>query len=63
MREAAKEATILLYAPGVDPYLEEPVRNANRVFYFDEGPRAETKVAVKASPRAQRSQTTQEAFS
>jgi hypothetical protein len=63
MREAAKEAAVLLYAPGADPFLEELVKNADRVFYFDERPRAETKVIAKADPRAQRSQTTLEAFS
>ncbi|MDM7933858.1 MAG: hypothetical protein QUS08_00535, partial [Methanothrix sp.] len=62
LMEAAKEAAVLLYAPGADPYFEELVRNADRVFYFDEGPRAETRVVAKANARAQRSQTTLEAF-
>jgi len=62
MREAAKEAAILLYAPGVDPYFEELVRNANRVFYFDEGPRAEIRTAAKANSRMQKGQTTLEVF-
>ncbi|MGA9097979.1 MAG: hypothetical protein WB392_03510 [Methanotrichaceae archaeon] len=63
MREASKEAAVLLYAPGADPYFEELVKNADRVFYFDEGPRAEARVVAKASPRTQKSQTTLEAFS
>ncbi len=54
LREASKEAAILLYAPGADPYLEDLVKNADRVFYFDEVPRAKTKIAAKANPRAQR---------
>lgn len=54
---------MLLYAPGVDPYFEELVKNADRVFYFDEGPRAEARIAAKTGPRAQRSQITLEAFS
>lgn len=62
MREAAKEATVLLYAPGADPFLEELVANADRVFYFNEGPRAEARIVSKASPRTQKSQTTLEAF-
>jgi hypothetical protein len=62
MREAAKEATVLLYAPGVDPYLEELIKNADHVFHFDERPRAETRIAAKVNPRAQKSQTTLEAF-
>lgn len=63
MREAAKEATVLLYASGVDPYLEELIKNADHVFHFDERPRAETRIAAKVNPRAQKSQTTLEAFS
>jgi hypothetical protein len=63
LREAAKEAAVLLYAPGADPYFEELVKSADRVFYFDEGPRAEAKVVAKANQRAKESQTTLEAFS
>ena len=47
MREAANEAAILLYAPGADPYLEKPIKNADHVFYFDEEPRAEMKMLQK----------------
>lgn len=35
---------------------------AARVFYFDEGPRATTKLISKAYPKAQKSQTTLEAW-
>ncbi len=63
LREAAKEASVLLYSPGADPYLEELIKNADRVFYFDERPRAEARIVSKANPRAQKSQTTLEAFS
>lgn len=63
MREASNEAAVLLYAPGADPYFEELVKNADRVFYFDEGPRAEARVVAKAIPKTQRSQITLEAFS
>lgn len=59
MVEAAKESAVLLYAPAADSFLEEMVKNADRVFYFNEGPR----VAAKANPRTQKSQTTLEAFS
>ena len=31
---------MLLYSPAVDPFLEELMKNADRVFYFEEGPRA-----------------------
>jgi hypothetical protein len=63
MREASKEAAVLLYAPGADPYLEELVKSADRVFYFDEGHRAEARIVAKSIPRTQKSQTTLEAFS
>jgi hypothetical protein len=33
------------------------------VFYFDEGPRAETRIVAKSVPRTRRIQTTLEAFS
>jgi hypothetical protein len=58
MSDAAKEAAVLLYSPGTDTFLEDLTRNADRVFYFDEGPRAGTKLISKAYPRAQKSQTT-----
>jgi hypothetical protein len=58
MSDAAKEAAVLLYSPGTDTILENLTRNADRVFYFDEGPRASTKLISKAYPRAQKSQTT-----
>jgi len=60
--EAAKEATILLYSPGTDTFLEDMTRNADRVFYFDEGLRASQKLVAKALPKAEKSQTTLEAF-
>ena len=62
MSDAAKEATVLLYSPGTDTFLEELTKNADRVFYFDEGPRATTKLISKAYPRAQKSQRTLEAW-
>lgn len=62
LREAAKEAAVLLYMSRADPYSEEIVKNADRVFYFDKGPRAEARVVTKANARVQRSQTTLEAF-
>jgi hypothetical protein len=55
-------STVLLYSPGTDTFLEDLTRNADRVFYFDEGPRATTKLISKAYPRAQKSQRTLEAW-
>jgi hypothetical protein len=57
-----KSAAVLLYSPGTDTFLEDLTRNADRVFYFDEGPRAEPKLISKAHPRAQKSQRTLEAW-
>jgi DNA polymerase I len=63
MIDAAKEAAVLLYAPGVDPFLEDLARNADRVFYYEERPRATARLVLKTCPRAQESQTTLEVFS
>jgi DNA polymerase I len=57
-----KEVAVLLYSPGTDTFLEDMTKNADRVFYFDEGPRATTKLISKAYPKAQKSQRTPEAW-
>ena len=49
MSDAAKEASVLLCSPGTDTFLEDLTRNADRVFYFDEGPRANTKLIATGS--------------
>ncbi len=51
LREAAKEVAVLLYVPGTDPFLEELIKHADRVFYFDEGRRADARVIAKANAR------------
>src|SRR5512136_1549799 len=38
LSDAGKEAAVLLYSPGSDTFLEELSKNADQVFYFDEGP-------------------------
>ncbi len=48
MREASNEAAVLLYAPGADPYLEELAAIADRVFHFDEGPKADARIIAKS---------------
>jgi hypothetical protein len=63
MRDASKDAAVLLYAPAVDPFLEDLMRNADRVFYFDDGPRAAPRIVAKGLPKTQKGQTTLEAFS
>jgi hypothetical protein len=62
LSDAAKEAAVLLYSNGSDPFPENLSRNAERVWYFDEGPRASPRLVAKAFPKAEKSQTTLEAF-
>jgi hypothetical protein len=62
LRDASIEAAVLFYSPGTDPFLEDLIRNAARVFYFDEGERAEPNLISKAYPREQKSQRTLEAW-
>ena len=50
-----KKAAVLLYSPGTDTFLEDMTRNADRVFYFDEGPRAKTKLISKLIQKRRRS--------
>jgi hypothetical protein len=61
--DAAKEAAVLLYAQGIDPFFEDLVQNADRVFYFEEGPREIPRLVAKAHPRARENQRTLEAYS
>jgi hypothetical protein len=61
--DAAKEAAVLLYAPGIDPFFEDLVQNADRVFYFEESPRESPRLVAKAHPQARETQRTLEAYS
>ena len=63
LSDAAKEAAVLLYAQGIDPFFEDLVQNADRVFYFEEGPRETPRLAAKAHPRTRENQRTLEAYS
>jgi hypothetical protein len=38
-KKTSHEATVLLYSPGIDPFLEDLAESVDRVFYFEEGPR------------------------
>lgn len=62
LSDSAKETAVLLYSPSSDPFLEDLARNADRVWYFDEGPRASPRLVTKAFPKAEKNQTTLEAF-
>ena len=62
LSDAAKESAVLLYSPGSDPFMEDLAKNADRVWYFDEGPKASPRLVTKAFPKAEKNQTTLEAF-
>jgi DNA polymerase I len=62
MREAAQESTVLLYSPGLDPFMEELAQNSDHVFYFEEGPRDTPRLLAKSNPKI-KNQATLEAFS
>ncbi len=62
LSDAAKEAAVLLYSPGADPFLEELAKSADRVWYFEEGPRSSPRLVSKARPQALKNQATLEAF-
>jgi hypothetical protein len=62
LKQAAHEATVLLYSPGVDPFLEDLATGADRVFYFEEGPRPTPKLSAKMWLKM-KDQKTLEAFS
>jgi hypothetical protein len=63
LQQTAQEATVLLFSSGIDPYFEDLVQNADRVWYFEEGPRAEARIVAKTHPKIEKSQTTLEVFS
>jgi len=47
LKQAAHEATVLLYSPGIDTILEDLAKGADRMFYFEEGPRDTLKLTSK----------------
>jgi hypothetical protein len=47
IKQASHEATVLLFSPGIDPFLEDLAKDADRVFYFEEGPRDTPRLAAK----------------
>jgi len=62
MKEASQEATVLLYSPGLDPFMEELAQNSDHVFYFEDGPRDSPRLLAKSNPKI-KNQATLEAFS
>lgn len=63
LKQTAREATILLYSPALDPHLQKMAELADRVFCFYEMPRVPVKGRGKAEPKMQGAQATLEAFS
>jgi len=47
MKQASHEARVLLYSHGIDPFLEDLAKGADRVFYFEEGPRDTPRLSAK----------------
>lgn len=62
LRQTSREATVLIYAPAIDPHLEKMTPLADRVFCFYEMPKVLLKSRAKADPGVG-SQATLEAFS
>jgi hypothetical protein len=48
LKQTVHEATVLLYSPGIDLFLEDLAKGADRVFYFEEGPRDTSRLTAKA---------------
>ena len=63
LRRTSREATILLYAPAMDPHLEKMTPLADRVFCFYEMPKAPARGKMKTDPKMQKAQVTLEAYS
>jgi hypothetical protein len=61
LKQASHEATVLLYSFGIDPFLEDLTNLADRVFYFEKGPRDSPKLTAKAWQKM-KDQRTPEAF-
>ncbi|MDD1752409.1 MAG: hypothetical protein LUQ38_04890 [Methanotrichaceae archaeon] len=38
---------MLLYSPGIDPFLKDLTKGADRVFYFEKGPRSSPRLTAK----------------
>jgi hypothetical protein len=62
MKQASHEATVLLYSPGIDPFLEDLAKGADRVFHFEEEPRDTPRLTARTWLKM-KDQTTLEAFS
>ena len=60
LKQTSREATILLYAPALDPHLQKMTELADRVFCFYE---EQARGRAKADPKMPGAQATLEAYS
>jgi hypothetical protein len=63
LKQTSREATILLYAPALDPHLQKMTELADRVFCFYEGRETSASGRVKVEVKMPGAQATLEAFS
>ena len=62
LKQASLESTVLLYSPCIDTFLEDLAKGADRMFYFEEGPRDTSRLTAKTLMKME-DQKTLEAFS
>ena len=62
LKQASYEATVLLYSPEIDPFLEDLTNLADRIFHFEEGPRESPRLTAKTWQKM-KDQRTLETFS
>ena len=62
LKQTSREATILLYAPALDPHLQKMTELADRVFCFYEMPKAPSKGRARSDLKMPGDQATLEAY-
>jgi len=63
LRQTSRDATVLVYAPALDPHLQKISELADRVFCFYEVPKATARSRMSAEMKMPGSQSTLEAYS
>jgi len=63
LKQTSREATVLVYAPSLDPHLQKISELADRVFCFYEVPKAPARSRMSAEMKIPGSQSTLEAYS
>ncbi|MCJ7444832.1 MAG: hypothetical protein MUO26_09935 [Methanotrichaceae archaeon] len=58
----SREHEVLSYSPRIDQFWEDLIKQIDRLFYFDEGPRAAPRLTAKTWQKM-KDQATVEAFS